>query len=76
MTLLWSIVPTEFVFASTDAAAPKFRELKMEGATMVVEPLPGGMGRIERVISGNPQHYLRPEWQPGQYIALSPLAMS
>jgi YlzJ-like protein len=72
MTWLWSIVPTEFVFASTDTAAPKYRELNIEGATMLVEPLPGGMGRIERVISGNPQHYLRPEWQPGQYIALSP----
>lgn len=65
MSLLWSVVPTDMVFADLTAKAPTYQELQLDGATMIVEPLGNGMGRIERVISGNPQHYLRQDWQPG-----------
>ncbi|GMA48920.1 hypothetical protein GCM10025857_02770 [Alicyclobacillus contaminans] len=71
MTLLWSVIPSEWVFMDAASDRPsRFREVTLEGATMVVEPVEGGMARIERVISGNPKHYLKPEWQPGCLIQL------
>jgi hypothetical protein len=70
MTILWSIQPVEFLFANPDGRIPAYREIRVEGATMVVEPLGDGMARIERLISGNPQHYLRSDWQPGSRIRL------
>jgi hypothetical protein len=68
MTILWSVQPMDIVFANAYGPVPTYKEISVEGATMVVEPLGGGVARIERLISGNPQHYLRPEWQPGSHI--------
>lgn len=72
MSLLWSIVPTDDVFR-TEVAGPGYlvRQLPFAQATMVLSDAGSGMGKIERVISTNPYHYLRPEWQPGSLVRLA-----
>ena len=71
MTLLWSIVPTELVFANFSEPLPTWVEVQQEGVTMLVTLGTNGMAKVERLISPNPQDYLRPEWQPGTLIHLS-----
>lgn len=71
MSLLWTIVPMEKVFADmSQAADPPLREISREGITMLVRAGNEGTGTIERIISPNPQDYLKPQWQPGAVVQL------
>jgi hypothetical protein len=67
---MWTIVPAELVLDGYERHAPVLQEVRRSGITMLVTPLEGGMGRVERLISPNPQDYLRPEWQPGAIVPL------
>jgi hypothetical protein len=74
MSIIWSIVPTDVLFAAPDGTpASELQELQIGQATMVVSPAPNGMAKIERLISPNPRDYLRKEWQPGALISYRPL---
>jgi hypothetical protein len=69
MSILWSIIPTDILFASNGKADEvELQELQLGHATMVVSPAQFGMAKIERLISPNPRDYLKPEWQPGALI--------
>lgn len=69
MTILWSVIPLEVLYASTcDASAVETQEIQMGQARMVISSAPFGMAKVERLISPNPRDYLRPEWQPGALI--------
>ncbi|MBX5436336.1 MAG: YlzJ-like family protein [Alicyclobacillaceae bacterium] len=72
MSVLWTIAPVEHVFSglTSHSGSAQWQEIQVEGVTMLVSPAGRGMGRIERLISPNPQDYLRPEWQPGQLVPL------
>ncbi|MCL6516224.1 YlzJ-like family protein [Alicyclobacillus sp.] len=71
MSTLWTIVPPEVLFAASGGAV-ETEEIEIGGARMVVTPLGRGQARVERLISPDPQHYLRPDWQPGAVIPYPP----
>lgn len=71
MSLLWSIVPTDSVFATETKDEYLVRYLPAAEASMVLSDAGGGMGKIERLLSTNPNHYLKPEWQPGCLVRLA-----
>lgn len=69
MMLLWSVVDAAAVF-DTGEHREALREVVFGHVTMMVSPQDNGMGKIERLISPNALDYLKPEWQPGEMIAL------
>ncbi|MCL6637873.1 MAG: YlzJ-like family protein [Alicyclobacillus sp.] len=68
MSTLWTIVPAEWLFQDYASEPAAREEIEVGGVRMVVTPVGRGQVRVERLISANPQHYLRPEWQPGAII--------
>lgn len=71
MSLLWSIVPTADVFATDTPNNYLVRQLPSAEGSLVLSDAGAGMGKVERIISTNPYHYLRPEWQPGSLVRLA-----
>jgi len=65
--MLYSIIPNEEIWAE-DVQSPTFCEMVIGDCKMLVEQLQNGQGRIERILSTDPQHYLDPRYQPGQII--------
>jgi hypothetical protein len=64
--LLYTIVPPEIIFEEEDNdELPPEIEMKDGSVSLLCQMLPGGEIRINRVISSNPQDYLKPDWQPG-----------
>jgi hypothetical protein len=45
-------------------------EIKQQGRSFLVQPLPGGQMKINRVISTDPADYLNPDWQPGSVLPI------
>ncbi len=72
--LLYTVVPPELIFeeeagaAADPPAAPI--EIQKGSVRLMVDPLPGGQGRISQIISTNPQDYLNPAWQPGTIMSI------
>ncbi|QSO53738.1 YlzJ-like family protein [Alicyclobacillus curvatus] len=71
MSLLWSIVPTDSVFGSEATTEYMMRQVPAASATLVLSDAGGGMAKVERLISTNPNHYLKPDWQPGSLVRLA-----
>jgi len=65
--MLYSIIPNEEIWAE-DVQSRTFCEMVIGDCKMLVEQLQNGQGRIERILSTDPQHYLDPRYQPGQII--------
>lgn len=70
MSLLYTIMPFEVIFgdeaAEQEAAAEV--ELSIGEVRLLVQPLSGGRAVVNRIISTNPEDYLKPSWQPGSII--------
>lgn len=65
--ILWTIMPFEAVFPDEDFA-PAYEEAEYSGVKMVVEKISPEQCQIVRLISTNPQDYLRRELQPGSIL--------
>lgn len=65
--MLYTVMPEEAVWQGFGAPR-RVREVRAGGLTMLVEEMEGGGRRLERVISTDPQDYLHPFLQPGQYL--------
>jgi hypothetical protein len=70
--MLYTIVPIEYIFAAEaleDDESEKQQEeeieIKKEGVSLMVQSLAPGQYKVTRIISTNPNDYLRSEWQPG-----------
>jgi hypothetical protein len=70
MTILWTAAAIHQVLADKDSEIAPTKEIQYMGVTMLVTPLEDGFGRIERLISPNPQHFLRAEFQPGMRVPM------
>lgn len=73
--MLYTIIPSEAIFDSeseTSALESSVGqvEIKQGSVSLLTQPLPGGQYKIDRIISTDPQDYLRPEWQPGSIMSL------
>lgn len=67
--VLYTIVPPEELLADLDAER-QLITISREGFLMQVEPVSGARGCLVRMLSGNPQDFLDPRWQPGSIIDL------
>jgi hypothetical protein len=70
--ILWTTMPLEMVMegAATEAAVAPCLEMAVDGRMLQVLPGRDGTGTVQRLISGDPQDYLDPRWQPGVRIHL------
>lgn len=67
-------MPEELVFAETDAEYPVTKEINYQGILISVRPQDKEEGDglvIERVISSNPNLFLRTDLAPGTIIKLT-----
>lgn len=70
MNLLYTIVPPEAIFGPDEASEGEVAtvELMIDGVSVMVEPLGPGRGKVQRLLSTDPRHYLDQRWQPGETI--------
>lgn len=69
--MLWTIMPLEMVMEGYDTYEPAYTEIAWNNATLLVEQTDENSARVVRLISSNPQDYLKPELQPGTIIQLN-----
>ena len=67
--VLWTVMPLEDVFPQE--YSPNYEEMEYSGVRMYVERVSNDEYRVVRILSTNPQDYLRKELQPGQIISLN-----
>jgi hypothetical protein len=65
--MIHTVMPMEMIFPSPESAV-SCREITTDGVYLLVEQLPDGRNRIERIISSNPMDFLNPRLQPGTVI--------
>lgn len=65
-----TILPVDDVFQGFEEEERILVEAEIGGAKLLVEPLGDGRGRVERVLSTDPAHYLDVRFQPGGVIPL------
>ncbi|HWR43095.1 YlzJ-like family protein [Sporomusa sp.] len=61
--ILWTVMPMEAVFPQ--AYNPTYDEIEYAGTKMLVEKTSVDEYRVVRILSTNPQDYLRQDIQPG-----------
>jgi hypothetical protein len=75
--MFYTIIPLEYIFEEDEPEETESKkqkkddiEIKREGGvSLMVEAGPFGQYKITRLISTNPNDYLKPQWQPGTIIA-------
>lgn len=72
--MLYTIIPIESIFDSDsensiDKDSHGEVEIEQGRASLLAQSLPGGQYKITRIISTDPQDYLKPEWQPGTIMS-------
>lgn len=65
--MMHTVMPMEVIFPITESAI-SLKEMPFNGVNLLVEQLPNGRNRIERIISSNPMDFLNPQMQPGATI--------
>ena len=69
--LHWTVLNELEVFANLGEGKQKeYKELVRGEAILLVEVLPDGRGKIERLISPRPMDYLNQKLQPGEIVNL------
>lgn len=68
--VLWTAMPLELVVDGLWPQAQASVEQWVEGRLLLVTPGSAGAGVVQRLISGDPQDYLDPRWQPGALVAM------
>lgn len=61
--VLWTVMPDEVIFAQD--YSPVFEDVEIAGTRMLVEKTAGDEYRVVRLLSTDPQDYLRNDIQPG-----------
>jgi hypothetical protein len=64
--ILWTAMPVEYVLADLGLVRPRLCERPLPGGGMMLIDSSSGEERIFRLLSSDPQVYLRPEFSPGQ----------
>jgi hypothetical protein len=70
--ILYTTIPLEAVFDGIEALEANTFTATVGGVEMVLEPAGERQARIVRLLSPDPQHYLRPEHAPGTIVQLAP----
>lgn len=65
--MMHTVMPIEVIFPAQEQSI-SLKEMPYNGVNLLVEQLPDGRKRIERIISSDPQDFLNPQMQPGTMI--------
>lgn len=68
--IYYSVIPAELALQDPSQERPETQEVMVDGVSMVVEMEGPGEGRILRLLSTNPSHYIDPRYQPGSRVRL------
>ena len=68
--ILYTMMPQELIFPSEPDAFHHQCTIMHEGVELLVETTSGDTGRIVRILSTDPQHYLDERFAPGTKISL------
>lgn len=72
--IIWTVFPEEMVLKNTlEEGVPQYEEIEYGGTKVMVEGISPSQYRIVRILSSNPQDYLRPELQPGAVFTYRPI---
>ncbi|WP_282941910.1 YlzJ-like family protein [Paenibacillus sp. RC67] len=69
----YTVMPLEVVMEGIEEMEANQVEIVVNGVTMQVQPLNSNQATIVRLISGNPQDYLNPQYTPGRIIEFQPV---
>lgn len=62
--ILWTVMPEELIFSQESISSP-YEEIEYAGTKMLVEKTSADQCRIVRLLSTDPNDYLRQDIQPG-----------
>lgn len=72
--IIWTVLPEEMVLENTlRPEIPQYEEIDYCGTKLMVEKTSTLQCRIVRILSSDPQDYLRPEIQPGVVLTYRPV---
>lgn len=67
--ILWTIMPLELVFAQQGDISYPYEDIEYAGIKMMVEKMSSNQCRVVRILSSNPQDYMRSDLQPGTILS-------
>lgn len=70
--VLYTVIPLENVLGEDDAEIGEVLTVNVGGVNATVRPDAGGYGVVERLLSTNPEDYLKSELAPGARVWLGP----
>lgn len=68
----YTLYPIEEIFKDSEEAIPALEEIEIDGLLFQVRRLEANQAVIERLVSPNPEHYLNPNYAPGQVVQMVP----
>jgi precorrin-4 methylase len=72
--IIYSVMPMELVLEGMDQKEEiRYMDIMLNGIQMQVQPLNERQASIVRIISGDPQVYLNPDYYPGKLIEFQPV---
>lgn len=69
--LLYTPMPMEIVLEGLEKAR-EYREVEVDGVTMIIEKINDHESKIVQIISTDPNDYLSSKFQPGINISFAP----
>lgn len=69
--ILWTVMPIEAIFQNNDTTT-SYEQIEYAGVKMEVEKVSNNQSRIVRLLSTDPQDYLRDEIRPGTILTYKP----
>lgn len=69
---LWTILPTEMILSNMDIPTV-YEEVTCNNMKLLVEKVGSTQYMVSRLLTTDPQDYLRPEMQPGTILTYKPI---
>jgi len=66
--MLYTILSIDEIFEEPDERT--FVTAQFQGVNLIVEPIGDGRARVERILSTDPEHFLRADLAPGSILRL------
>lgn len=70
--IMYTVTPLEQIFEGIEELEANTFTATVGGVEMELQPAGERQARIVRLLSPDPQHYLRPEYAPGSVVQFSP----
>lgn len=67
--ILYTLIPLEQVFTGSESSMPEMTTMQYKSRTVMGYRQEDGRYQLARIITTDPQDYLNPKLQPGQYIS-------